>query len=102
MVVSLRLGTGVLVVCGGRLREGYDDVLLFQPPFGPCPSVLSASYPIGQSEIPDWDDAMVRQGCKGMQALIASHPESRIAVAGLQRWRKILQEECGETLEVID
>jgi len=37
-----------------------------------------------------------------MQALIVSHPESRIAVAGLQRWRKILQEECGETLEVID
>jgi 7-cyano-7-deazaguanine tRNA-ribosyltransferase len=101
-LAHLRLGTDVLVACDGGVREGYDDVLLFKPPFGPYPADLSETYPIGQSEIPDWDDAMVRQGCKGMQALIASHPESRIAVAGLQRWRKILQEECGETLGVID
>ena len=101
-LANLRLGTDVLVACDGGVREGYDDVLLFKPPFGPYPHDLSETYPIGQSEIPDWDDAMVRQGCKGMQALIASHPESRIAVAGLQRWRKILQEECGETLKVID
>jgi 7-cyano-7-deazaguanine tRNA-ribosyltransferase len=98
----LRLGTDVLVACDGGVREGYDDVLLYKPPFGPYPPELSETFPIGQSEIPDWDEAMVRQGCRGIQAIIAGHPASRIAVAGLQRWRQILSEECGDAIEVID
>jgi len=98
----LRLGTDVLVACDGGVREGYDDVLLYKPPFGPYPPELSETFPIGQSEIPDWDEAMVRQGCRGIQAIIVGHPASRIAVAGLQRWREILSEECGDAIEVID
>jgi len=98
----LRLGTDVLVACDGGVREGYDDVLLYKPPFGPYPPELSETFPIGQSEIPDWDEAMVRQGCRGIQAIIVGHPASRIAVAGLQRWRQILSEECGDAIEVID
>jgi 7-cyano-7-deazaguanine tRNA-ribosyltransferase len=101
-LARLRLGTRVLVACDGGVREGYDDVLLFKPPFGPYPPELSETFPIGQSEIPDWDEAMVRQGCRGIQALITGHPESRIAVAGVQRWKTIIKEGCGDAIEVID
>ena len=102
MIVRLRLGKDVLVACDGRIRDGYDTVLLFKPPFGPYPPELCETFPIGQSEIPDWDDAMVRQGCKGIRALSASHPNSRISVSGMHQWMEILREECSDTIEVID
>ncbi len=98
----LRLGARVLVACDGRVREGYDDVLLYKPPFGPYPPELSETFPLGQSEIPDWDPAMVRQGCRGIQALVAGHPESQVTVAGLQDYRTILSDICGDTIEVIE
>ncbi|MDD5025013.1 MAG: tRNA-guanine(15) transglycosylase, partial [Methanoregula sp.] len=98
----LRLGARVLVACDGRVREGYDDVLLYKPPFGPYPPELSETFPIGQSEIPDWDPAMVRQGCRGILALVAGHPESQVTVAGLQDYRTVLSDVCGDTVEVIE
>jgi 7-cyano-7-deazaguanine tRNA-ribosyltransferase len=101
-LACLRLGKDVLVACDGGIKEGYDTLLLFKPPFGPYPPELGETFPIGQSEIPDWDEAMVRQGCKGIRALAASHPESRINVSGMQHWTVILRQECGDAIEVIE
>jgi 7-cyano-7-deazaguanine tRNA-ribosyltransferase len=96
-----RLGKNVLVACDGGIRDGYDTVLLFKPPFGPYPPELCETFPVGQSEIPDWDTAMVREGCKGIRALAATHPGSRITVAGMEQWRAILTKECGDAVEVV-
>ena len=89
----LRLGRDVLIAFDGNMREGSSDLLLFKPPFGPYPKELKETFPIGQSEIPDWDEAMVRQGCRGISALITSHPESRFVVACNARWVRIVREE---------
>jgi 7-cyano-7-deazaguanine tRNA-ribosyltransferase len=100
-LTRLRLGRNVLIACDGGIRDGFDTVLLFKPPFGPYPTELFETFPVGQSEIPDWDDAMVREGCKGIRALATTHPESRITVTGMQQWREILAKECGDVIEVI-
>ena len=101
-LARLRLGKDVLVACDAGIRDGYDDVLLFKPPFGPYPAGLKETFPIGQSEIPDWDAAMVRQGCRGIRMLAASHKESRIRVAGLGDWKAIFAEEVGNAAELIE
>lgn len=89
----LRLGSRVLVAFDGKMRQGFDDLLLFKPPFGPYPKELQETFPIGQSEIPDWDEAMVRQGCRGICALIESHPASTVVVACSARWLPVVRSE---------
>lgn len=95
-LARLRLGKNVLVVIDGKAAEGYDDVLQFKPPFGPFPAELKESFPIGPCEIPAWDDAMVRQGCKGIQALAGSHPKSRIVIACGPAWAGIVRDELSD------
>jgi 7-cyano-7-deazaguanine tRNA-ribosyltransferase len=89
----LRLGRDVLIAFDGNMREGSSDLLLFKPPFGPYPKELKETFPIGQSEIPDWDEVMVRQGCRGISALITSHPKSRFVVACNEKWIQLVKEE---------
>jgi len=89
----LRLGRDVLIAFDGNMQEGFSDLLLFKPPFGPYPRELKETFPIGQSEIPDWDEAMVRQGFKGINTLIKSHPKSWFVVACNARWVKVANEE---------
>jgi 7-cyano-7-deazaguanine tRNA-ribosyltransferase len=101
LLARLQLGSNVLVALDGRHRDGYDNVLLFKPPFGPYLPELKETFPIGQSEIPPWDAAMVRQGCRGIRVLAERHPASRIRVAGLGNWREIFREEVGEMAELI-
>ncbi|MGA2699131.1 MAG: tRNA guanosine(15) transglycosylase TgtA [Methanoregula sp.] len=103
MIARLRLGEHVLVACDNGIREGYDTVLYFKPPFGPYPPDLKETFPIGQSEIPEWDAAMVRQGCKGIRMLADSHKGCRIRVCGLHaEWKNIFAEELGEAAELIE
>ncbi|MFA5221849.1 MAG: tRNA guanosine(15) transglycosylase TgtA [Methanoregula sp.] len=102
MLARLRLGETVLIASDGGIRDGYDTVLLFKPPFGPYPAELGETFPIGQSETPEWDETLVRQGCRGINALMASHPDSRFFLSGFQHWTDILRQECGDSFEVID
>jgi len=103
MFARLRLGENVLVACDNGVREGYDTVLYFKPPFGPYPPELKETYPIGQSEIPEWDAAMVRQGCRGIRMLADSHKECRIRVCGLHaEWKNIFTEELADAAELIE
>lgn len=101
-LARLRLGKNVLIACDGGIRDGYDSVLFYKPPFGPYPPELGETFPVGQSETPDWDETMVRQGCKGIRLLMDSHPDSRFFLAGLQHWTDILRQECSDLPGVID
>jgi 7-cyano-7-deazaguanine tRNA-ribosyltransferase len=95
MLPRLRLGKNVLVDFDGGAGEGFDDILSFKPPFGPYPRELKETFPIGQSEIPEWDEAMVRQGCKGITALADSHPGTTIFVRCSDRWKALVLQEIG-------
>jgi len=95
-LTRLRFGGSVLITFDGSVRKGFDDILLFKPPFGPFPRELKETFPIGQSEIPDWDEAMIRRGCKGIRTLIDSHPESTIVIACNTRWAPVVRSELPE------
>jgi len=97
MLRRLRLGENVLVNFGGGTSDGFDTVLQFKPPFGPYPTELKETFPVGQSEIPEWDEAMVRQGCRGISAVIDSHPEARVFVRCNDRWKAIVLQEIGRS-----
>ena len=91
----LRLGTTVVVLIDGKAPDNCNTVLRFKPPFGPYPLELAETFPIGQSEIPEWDEAMVRQGCEGIRMLAASHPDSSVTVRCSGRWSSFVQRELG-------
>jgi 7-cyano-7-deazaguanine tRNA-ribosyltransferase len=74
-------------------REGFDSTLFFKPPFGPYPPELRETFPIGQSEIPDWDEDMVVQGCAGLRELMDANPTSRFTVFSPEPWLDILRRE---------
>jgi len=99
MLSRLQLGKTVLVAFKGGIRDEFDDTLFFKPPFGPFPKELKETFPVGQSEIPEWDDAMVTTGCRGIRSLIESHPDSRFVVSCEPRWEPIVRKELG-TIEV--
>jgi len=101
-LARLRLGNEVLVACDAGHRMGYDDVLFFKPPFGPYPVELKETFPVGPTEIPPWDEAMVRQGCRGIRILAESHKGSRISVSGLRNWYTIFREEVGDAAELVE
>ncbi|AGB02697.1 tRNA guanosine(15) transglycosylase TgtA [Methanoregula formicica] len=100
-LARLRLGKNVLVVIDGKVQGGYDDTLFFRPPFGPYPAELRETFPIGPCETPDWDAAMVHQGCRGIRALAESHPKSRIVIAAGPAWAGLIREELAE-METVD
>jgi 7-cyano-7-deazaguanine tRNA-ribosyltransferase len=69
------------------------QVLFFKPPFGPYPVELAETFPVGQSIIPSWDKAMVRQGCSGIQELIRTHPNSRFSIICGDDWYETVTQE---------
>lgn len=90
------VGKKILVAFEGGRREEYDTTLFFKPPFGPYPVELKETFPIGPAEIPAWDEAMVRQGCRGIRILRDSHPGSTVRVACGPEWAAIVRQELGE------
>jgi len=96
------VGKNVLVAFDGGERDAFDTTLFFRPPFGPYPKELKETFPIGPSEIPEWDDAMVRQGCRGVRILMDSHPDSRITVLCGRRWVPVIREILGDIRVIHD
>jgi 7-cyano-7-deazaguanine tRNA-ribosyltransferase len=92
----LPVGRNILIAFDGGERDAFDTTLLFKPPFGPYLKELKETFPIGPSEIPEWDDAMVRQGCMGIRILQESHPESRITISCSPRWVPVIREVMGD------
>ncbi|MDD1651696.1 MAG: tRNA guanosine(15) transglycosylase TgtA [Methanomicrobiales archaeon] len=85
-LANLTPGPKVLVTLTGEGLPGYTDILLFRPPFGPYPRELSETFPIGQTEIPAWDRALVSAGCEGIRRLAETHPECIVTVLSPSRW----------------
>jgi len=93
LIPRIALGERVLISFDGAEEPGFDDILSFKPPFGPYPPELAETFPIGQSELPDWDADMVRTGCRGITELIRHHPESRFSIRCDEAWAAIVREE---------
>jgi 7-cyano-7-deazaguanine tRNA-ribosyltransferase len=96
MLSRLVLKKTVLIAFDGGERDEFENTLLFKPPFGPYPKELKETFPIGPSEIPEWDEAMVRQGLKGVRNLIKTHPDSRFTIACNARWEPLVRQELGD------
>jgi len=92
MVSRFQAKKTCLVTFDQKMHKGYDIVFFFKPPFGPYPPELSETFPIGQSEIPDWDEDMVRSGCIGINQLCMGNPQSRIIVRCRSCWKEIVSE----------
>ena len=92
----LPVGKKILVAFDGGERDAFDTTLLFKPPFGPYLKELKETFPIGPSEIPEWDEAMVRQGCRGISILRESHPGSRVTVSCSPRWEPVVRQILGD------
>jgi 7-cyano-7-deazaguanine tRNA-ribosyltransferase len=90
MIPRFETGKSALVTFDQKNHKGYDAVFFFKPPFGPYPPELSETFPIGQSEIPDWDADMVRTGSIGIDRLAKANPESKITVRCRSRWKDII------------
>ena len=95
-LVRLPVGKNILIAFDGGERDAFDTTLLFKPPFGPYLKELKETFPIGPCEIPEWDETMVRQGCRGIRIIQDSHPESMITVSCSQRWEPVIREVLGE------
>jgi len=84
-----------------RQKEGFDTVFFFRPPFGPFPQELSETFPIGQSEIPDFDEEMIKTGCNGIRVLIEANPDTHFTIRCRQAWRDIVTRML-PTVEIVD
>lgn len=93
---QVALGKTVLIAFEGGERDEFETTLFFKPPFGPFPKELKETFPIGPCEIPEWDDTMVRCGCRGIRILMEHHQESRFTVSCPERWNSIVREVLGD------
>lgn len=93
LLKRLDLPSRVVISLDGTGREGFDLTLFFKPPFGPYHPALCETFPIGQCEIPCWDNEMVSAGCRGMRVLMESHPETEFSVTCPSEWRDLLMSE---------
>jgi 7-cyano-7-deazaguanine tRNA-ribosyltransferase len=93
MLSRLPVSGQVLISMDGIIHEGYDTVLLFKPPFGPYHPDMKETFPIGQSEIPDWDEEMVIRGCTGIRRLVDAHTDSCFTVGCSRSWFPVVARE---------
>jgi 7-cyano-7-deazaguanine tRNA-ribosyltransferase len=84
-------GRTVLITTKPGIVGAWDTVLYFKPPFGPYPPGLEETFPIGQCELPEWDEQMVKSGCEGVRRFIETHPGSDVVVACEERWLALFQ-----------
>jgi len=77
-IQRIQLRRHVLILCGGPEVGGFDDVLELCPPFGAVPRELKETFPIGQAEVPAWDDAMLASAFLGIDALLSTNPGTEI------------------------
>ncbi len=93
MITRIGVGRRVLITFDQRVAEGFDTILYFKPPFGPYPPGLGETFPIGQSEVPEWDEEMVRSGCAGIRRLMEENPGSGFVIWCGERWGGLVTRE---------
>jgi len=97
MIERFTIGKTAIITLENRAPNGeYDTVLYFKPPFGPYIPYLAETFPIGQSEVPEWDEDMVRCGCIGIKVMIEYNPDSNITVLARKRWKPVIMEVLGD------
>jgi 7-cyano-7-deazaguanine tRNA-ribosyltransferase len=74
----------------------FDTVFMFRPPFGPYPREMKETFPVGQCELPDWDEEMVKTGCMGIRVLIEANPGCHVTVRCGTRWAALVGRELPE------
>lgn len=90
MVSRISLPNTVLINAGGSsFPKHYDEVIEFKPPFGPLPSELAETYPVGPAEIPTWDIDMVQYGIKGLKKLFDANPNTEIIISTDEKWKDV-------------
>jgi 7-cyano-7-deazaguanine tRNA-ribosyltransferase len=92
MQERFRVPGRVLIIMDGERRPDCDAVFHFRPPFGAYPPELAETFPIGSTELPDWDADLVREGLRGLGTLVAAHPQARVWVSCSPRWRALVLE----------
>ena len=90
---TILLPREVLISLTGKKLPEFDTVLYFKPPFGPYPPELAETFPIGQSELPEWDAEMVTHGCAAIRKLIDSHPETTFVILCDEPWFTLVERE---------
>ncbi len=93
MIPRFSAGSTILISFDREMSNQYETVFFFKPPFGPYPPELKETFPIGQSELPSWDEEMVTTGCKGILQLIKAYPQSTVTVQCSKRWSSLVQKE---------
>lgn len=78
MIPRIRLSKRSLILCGGPQPQEFEEVLELRPPFGAVPTELSETAPMGQSEVPEWDDAMLESAFAGVDALLSANPDTEV------------------------
>jgi 7-cyano-7-deazaguanine tRNA-ribosyltransferase len=78
MIQRIRLSDRALILCGGPRPQEFDEILELRPPFGAVPVELSETAPMGQTEVPAWDDAMLNSAFDGIDALLMANPDTEI------------------------
>jgi len=85
-------------------EDGPDNATTFRfkPPFGPYPHGLKETFPIGQSEIPEWDEDMVQSGCKGIIQLINANPGIPVTIHTGERWNAVIKDALKDVEELYE
>ncbi|MDT8357490.1 MAG: tRNA guanosine(15) transglycosylase TgtA [Methanomicrobiaceae archaeon] len=93
MIPRFAAGPHIHIAMDGRVPGDAGTVFLYKPPFGPYPPGLAETFPLGQSEIPEWDEAMMRAGSKGIRALMDANPKTRFTISVQEDWQRLVSSE---------
>ncbi|MDO9538883.1 MAG: tRNA-guanine(15) transglycosylase, partial [Methanocalculus sp.] len=86
MIQRIHLTDRTLILCGGPQPGEFDDILELRPPFGAVPVELSETAPMGQTEVPAWDDTMLNSAFDGVDALLMANPDTEITFSASQEF----------------
>lgn len=100
MIGGVKLSELTLIDAGGPIPTRFSEVVVFKPPFGPMPYELAETFPVGQAEIPSWDEVMVKSGITGLRVLMKTNPETMFVISVSSRWEELFRAEFPE-LEIL-
>jgi 7-cyano-7-deazaguanine tRNA-ribosyltransferase len=86
MIPRVKLSEISLIDAGGPLPSRFVEIVEFKPPFGPVPSELAETFPVGSCEIPSWDETMVSCGIRGLAALLATNHDTQVTISTTKEW----------------
>jgi len=89
--LRFRPGKTCHISMNDKVPDDTESVFQFKPPFGIYPPEMAETFPVGQSEIPGWDEAMVVTGLQGVRKFIEHYPATRFTISCPERWMSTLK-----------